>query len=270
MQTLYDLFPFHGFKLDWRFSASLRHSRILFTLAVWCTFCTLIHNVVCTLTQAFAKRLFQTDLNRFGLKEKHLSYVISWSERSVTFQVLVCTTFFLVHSFTLFHILHCHFHLPSIEWFSFGNRIHTHTHTPMVFGTASKCSVEFDTIHVSISKISEFHFPQDVSHRVTSCAFMIVCIRNNLSCSFAHKLLDTCSHNVLIRFQSYFLPSPISHFNRTLSLKWTQCMCVFTVMIHFACTHLLPFIVSSDTHSEIASFWGVATFWQQQQQSQPR
>lgn len=126
---------------------------------------------------------------------------------------------------------------------------HTHTHTPMVFGTASKCSVEFDTIHVSISKISEFHFPQDVSHRVTSCAFMIVCIRNNLSCSFAHKLLDTCSHNVLIRFQSYFLPSPISHFNRTLSLKWTQCMCVFTVMIHFACTHLLPFIVSSEIHT---------------------
>lgn len=54
---------------------------------------------------------------------------------------------------------------------------------------------------------------------VTVCVYDCLYSCQFILFHFAHKLLDTCSHNVLIRFQSYFPTSPISHFNRTLSLK---------------------------------------------------
>lgn len=121
-----------------------------------------------------------------------------WKE-ALLLKCLYAPFFSLVlHSlYSTFFIAISIIHLPSTKRFSLGNCVYT----PVV----SKCSLEFDT-HVSISKFHFLHYiciDKYISVELR-CAFMIVCIRVNLSCFISH-----ISYLILVHTMCWFVFSPI-------------------------------------------------------------
>lgn len=164
MQTLYDHFPFHRFKLDCRFFTS--------SATVKCRFSPLLWGFV-KHTKRFLLNLFE----RFGLKRKTLvvCHFVVGKKR--------CFKYW--HLFSTFSMLFSIIHFQALSDFP-SEIVHSfsHTHT-------TACDTHVYTY----------------SHFNDKGAFMIVCIRVNLSCSFAHKLLDTCSQWVdsfQVLFSSHF------------------------------------------------------------------
>lgn len=126
-------------------------------------------------TKRFLLNLFE----RFGLKRKTLvvCHFVVGKKR--------CFKYW--HLFSTFSMLFSIIHFQALSDFP-SEIVHSfsHTHTlPHVIHT----------------------YPYTYSHFNDKGAFMIVCIRVNLSCSFAHKLLDTCSQWVdsfQVLFSSHF------------------------------------------------------------------